>query len=46
MSDPEAVVAQFSELHNGEKRQVRVGETDVLLMPIGYWNLQKLPIEQ
>jgi len=32
MSHTEAVVAQFSELHNGEKYQVRVGETDVLLV--------------
>lgn len=32
MPQTEAVVAQFSELQNGEKRQVKVGETDVLLI--------------
>jgi apoptosis-inducing factor 3 len=32
MSPIETVVAQFDELQNGEKRQVTVGETDILLV--------------
>lgn len=32
MSQIEAVVAQFDELQNGEKRQVSVGELDILLI--------------
>ncbi len=32
MSQTETVVAQFDELQNGEKRQVTVGETDILLI--------------
>ncbi len=35
MSQTEAVVAQFSELQDGEKLQVSVGETDVLLVRRG-----------
>ena len=32
MSSTEAATAQFSELQDGEKRQVKVGETDILLI--------------
>jgi apoptosis-inducing factor 3 len=32
MSSTEAAVAQFSELQNGEKRQVKVDETDILII--------------
>jgi apoptosis-inducing factor 3 len=37
MSQREVAVAQFDELQNGQKRQVKVGETDILLVR---WNDQ------